>query len=72
MKNLVIVVLSVALVICFFSVRSMASRASYWMQRCDAAERVIQRVDRDKPNYVMDALMCGQEWEDWVNLGGDQ
>lgn len=71
-KNVIIVVLSVLVIVLFASVKSMSSRASYWMQRCDAAERVIERVEEDKPSYVMDGLACGQEWEDWVNLGGDQ
>lgn len=71
-KNVIIVVLSVLVIMLFVSVKSMSYRASYWMQRCDAAEKVIQRVDMDKPVYVMDALMCSQEWEDWTNLGGDQ
>ena len=48
MKNLVIIVLSIALVVCFFSVRSMSSRASYWMNRCDAAESVISKVEEDQ------------------------
>lgn len=71
-KNCIIVVLTILVIVLFASVKSMSSRASYWMQRCDAAERVIERVEEDKPNYVMDGLACGQEWEDWTNLGGDK
>ena len=71
MKNLIIVVLSVALVVCFFSVRSMSSRASYWMQRCDAAEEVINRVEADMPDYVMDVLCEGDEWNIWLEYNPD-
>ena len=71
-KNCIIVVLFVLVIVLFASLRSMSSRASYWMQRCDAAEKVIQQVDEDRPDYVMDGLMGCQAWEDWTNLGGDQ
>lgn len=71
-KNVIIVVLSVLVIMLFASVRKMSNEASYWMQRCDASERVIERVEEDKPSYVMDGLSCGQEWEDWTNLDGDQ
>lgn len=72
MKNLVIVVLSVALVVCFFSVRSMSSRASYWMHRCDAAEAVIDRMADDNEDYFLDVIMEGDEYMEWYDLGGNQ
>ena len=71
-KNIIIAVLAVVAIVSFISTYQMSSRASYWMQRCDAAEKVIQQVDEDRPDYVMDGLMGCQAWEDWTNLGGDQ
>lgn len=65
-KNLIIVVLSVLVIMLFASVRSMSSRASYWMNRCDAAEAVIDRVESDNPDYVMDVLCEGDEWNIWL------
>lgn len=66
MKNLVIVVLSIALVVCFFSVRSMSKRASYWMNRCDAAEAVISQVEEQQEDYVLDVLCEGDAWSEWM------
>lgn len=65
-KNCIIVVLSVLVIMLFASVRSMSNEASYWMQRCDAAESVIDRVESDNPDYVLDVLYEGDEWCDWM------
>lgn len=65
-KNVIIVVLSVLVIMLFASVKSMSSRASYWMNRCDAAEEVIDRVEADMPDYVMDVLCEGDEWNIWL------
>lgn len=66
MKNCIIVVLIVALLVSVFSVNQMSNRASYWMNRCDAAEAVIGRVELDNPNYVLDVLCEGDEWSEWL------
>ena len=66
MKNCIIVVLTILLIVLFASVKSMSSRASYWMNRCDAAEEVINRVEADMPDYVMDVLCEGDEWNIWL------
>ncbi|MEE0138339.1 hypothetical protein [Fusobacterium ulcerans] len=66
MKNVIIVVLSVALVVCFFSVRSMSSRASYWMKRATAAESVISQVEEQQEDYVLDVLCEGDAWSEWM------
>lgn len=66
MKNFIIIVLIVSLLVSIFSVRLMSNRASYWMNRCDAAEAVIGRVELDNPNYVLDVLCEGDEWNDWL------
>lgn len=65
-KNIIIVVLAVMAIISFISSYQMSSRASYWMQRCDAAEEVIDRVEADMPDYVMDVLCEGNEWSIWL------
>ena len=65
-KNVIIVVLTVLVIMLFASVRSMSNKASYWMQRCDAAEEVIDRVEADMPDYVMDVLCEGDEWNIWL------
>ena len=64
-KNIIIVVLTVVAIVSFISTYQMSSRASYWMQRCDAAEEVIDRVEADMPDYVMDVLCEGDEWNIW-------
>ena len=66
MKNCIIVVLIVALLVSVFSVNQMSNEASYWMNRCDAAEEVIDRVEADMPDYVMDVLCEGDEWNIWL------
>lgn len=65
-KNIIIVVLAVVAIVSFISTYQMSSRASYWMQRCDAAEEVIDRVEADMPDYVMDVLCEGDEWSIWL------
>lgn len=65
-KNIIIVVLAVVAIVSFISSYQMSSRASYWMQRCDAAEEVINRVEADMPDYVMDVLCEGDEWSIWL------
>lgn len=66
MKKVIIVVLTILVIVLFASVKSMSSRASYWMSRCDAAEAVIDRVESDRPDYVMDVLCEGDEWNIWL------
>lgn len=71
-KNVIIVVLSVLVIMLFASVRSMSSRASYWMNRCDAAEAVISQVEEQQEDYVLDVLCEGDAWSYWMESGGDE
>lgn len=72
MKNCIIGLLVVLVVMLFASVRSMSERASYWMNRCDAAESVIDRMADDNEDYFLDVIMEGDEYMEWYNLGGNQ
>lgn len=65
-KNVIIAILGIALLIAITSGRQMTDRTVYWMQRCDAAESVINRVESDNPDYVLDVLCEGDEWSDWM------
>lgn len=67
-KNCIIAVLSVLVIVLFASVKSMSSRASYWMQRCDAAENVINRVEEDQEDYVLDVLCESDVWYEWYEV----
>lgn len=67
-KNVIIVVLTILVIVLFASVRSMSSRASYWMQRCDAAENVINRVEEDQEDYVLDVLCESDVWYEWYEV----
>ena len=71
-KNVIIVVLSVLVIMLFASVKSMSSRASYWMQRCDAAESVINKMADNNEDYFLDVIMEGDEYSEWFDLGGNQ
>lgn len=71
-KNIIIVVLTVVAIVSFISTYQMSSRASYWMQRCDAAESVIDRMADDNEDYFLDVLMEGDEYMEWFDLGGNQ
>ena len=66
MKNVIIVVLTIVAIVAFISVRQMSERASYWMQRCDAAEAVISQVEEQQEDYVLDVLCEGDAWSEWV------
>ena len=68
MKNCIIVVLIVALLVSLFSVNQMSNRASYWMNRCEAAENVIERVELDNENYVLDVLCESDAWYEWYEV----
>lgn len=71
-KNCIIAVLAVLVIVLFASVKSMSSRASYWMQRCDAAEAVIDRMADDNEDYFLDVIMESDEYMEWFDLGGNQ
>lgn len=71
-KNIIIVVLAVVAIVSFISTYQMSSRASYWMNRCDAAEAVIDRWANDDEDYFLDVIMEGDEYMEWYNLGGNQ
>lgn len=68
MKNCIIVVLIVALLVSVFSVNQMSNRVSYWMNRCDAAEAVIERVEIDNEDYVLDVLCESDAWYEWYEV----
>lgn len=70
MKNVIIAGLIVSLVISLFSIVSMSSRASYWMERCYSAEEVIRQVYNDQEDYVLDVLCEGDAWSEWVWFDG--
>lgn len=71
-KNIIIVVLAVVAIVSFISTYQMSSRASYWMQRCDAAEAVIDRMTDDNEDYFLDVIMESDEYMEWFDLGGNQ
>ena len=71
-KNIIIVVLTVVAIVSFISTYQMSSRASYWMNRCDAAEAVIDRWANDDEDYFLDVIMEGDEYMEWFDLGGNQ
>ena len=66
MKNVIIAVLAIVSVVSIFSVSSMSTEASYWMNRCEAAEAVIERIEEDNANYVLDVLCESDEWSEWL------
>ena len=51
-KNVIIVVLIIAVIALFTSLRSMSSRAAYWMNRSEAAENYIGALEQDFPDYA--------------------
>ena len=69
-KNVIIAVLAITVLMLWIS-NEPQEAAIYWMQRCQAAEKIIQRVDEEQPEYVMDVLCEGPEWQEWTLLGGD-
>lgn len=70
-KNIIIVVLSILSIVSLTSLSSMSSRASYWMKRTTAAEKVIERCAEDCEDYFLDILMEGDEYNDWITLEGN-
>ena len=67
-KNIIIVVLAVVAIVSFISTYQMSSRASYWMNRCEAAEEVINQVEEDQENYVLDVLCESAAWYEWYEV----
>lgn len=66
-KNFALIILSLVVIIAFFEVRAMSTRASYWMKRCDAAEQVIHQVEDDDPeNYYTDGLGDTMVYDEWL------
>lgn len=64
-KNIIIAVLAILSVVTIHSTMSMSARASYWMNRCEAAEAVIERVEEDNEVYVLDVLCESDAWCEW-------
>ena len=64
-KNIIIAVLAILSVVTIHSTMSMSARASYWMNRCEAAEAVIERVEEDNEDYVLDVLCESDAWCEW-------
>lgn len=68
MKNIIIVLLAALSIVSLISVNQMANRASYWMNRCEAAEGVIERVEEDQEDYVLDVLCESDVWYEWYEV----
>lgn len=72
MKNIVITILAVVSVVSFISCYQMSSRASYWMNRCDAAEEVLEEMIDSNEDYFLDVVMERDCYNSWYSLGGNQ
>lgn len=70
-KNFIILVLFVISVTSLISLKSMSSRAAYWMERTTAAEAIIERCSKDCEDYFLDVLVEGDEFNDWVTIESD-
>lgn len=71
-KNIIIVVLAVVAIVSFISSYQMSSRASYWMNRCDAAEEVLEEMIDSNENYFLDVVMERDCYYHWHSFGGNQ
>ena len=67
-KNIIIVVLAVVAIVSCISTYQMSNEASYWMNRCSAAEEVINQVEEDQENYVLDVLCESAAWYEWYEV----
>ena len=56
MKDLIIAILVLSVIILGASLKSMTSKACYWMERADNAEEMLDKVKNDKPSYYWDVL----------------
>ena len=70
-KNFVIAVLAITSIVSISSVYSMSSRASYWMNRCDAAEALIDEMADYNEDLFLDVFMEGDCYNLWHQLGGN-
>lgn len=66
MKYIIFMLLSVSLSVMIYSHHQMTERAIYWMERCDAAESVINQVEEDQKDYVLDVLCEGDAYQEWL------
>lgn len=48
------------------SLINMSSYASYWMERSEAGERIIERIEIEQTDYVLDILSEGDEYQTWL------
>ena len=51
-KNFIIAILAITSIMAFISTKQMASEASYWMNRSEAAEDYIEALESDFPDYI--------------------
>lgn len=68
MKNLAIYVLSIITAVLVFCIVGINNRRAYWMNKANYAEKVINRVIEDNPDYAYDVLSEGDEWNNWVEF----
>ena len=72
MKNIIIATLVIISIVSFISTYQMSSRASYWMNRCDAAEALIDEMADYDEDLFLDVFMEGDCYNLWYSLGGNQ
>lgn len=51
-KNIIIAVLVVVVIMLFVSLVQMSGRASYWMNRSEAADAYIEDLEHDFPSFI--------------------
>lgn len=71
MKNIIIATLVIISIVSFISTYQMSSRASYWMNRCDAAEALIDEMADYDEDLFLDVFMEGDCYNTWYQLGGN-
>lgn len=63
-SKIIILVLAVVAIVEFISVIQMSDRASYWMNRSEAAENYIRALESDFPEYI-DTTSGGDEYSEY-------
>lgn len=72
MKNIIIATLVIISIVAFISSYQMSSRASYWMNRTLAAEKVLEEMIDHDEDYFLDVVMEVDCYSSWYSLGGNQ
>ena len=67
-KNYYSLIVTILSVVALISLNQMVNRAKTNIEECIAAQKVIEKVRNDNPDYFYDVLVETDEYQDYVEI----